>query len=524
LAERGGPRAIPRSPALPFRGALALASAAACVLAAPPFDAWPLALVCWALLVVAVDGVGLSAALALGLLQGIATTLGTQGWIFTGLRESAALGWVAAAVGTALFALGQGMRSAMLAGLLTIGRARGWSPAALLPVVLVSVELVHPMLFPWFTGILVHSRPALLQLAEWGGPLAVSAWLALVNGFVAEALLRRGAAPVLRAIAGAAITLALVSTLGALRIAQVERTQRGARTLRVGVLQPDLDKRPGAKGDPVLTLRPESLELLEADPEIDLLIWPETSLQYPTRAGRLARFFRDHVLRDRRKGVRAEQISVPILVGMVLKESEASRPTNSAVLADADGRVLGIYDKQHLFPVGERAPFADWLPWMNGVLPPVTAFTTARQPAALELGDHRLLVSICYEDILHRSFRDAVHLQKPGLLINLTSDSWFDGSGASSLHFALARLRAVEHRRFLVRATNDGITAAVDPTGRVHWQLPPGDRARGATEVTISTGTTLYTRVGDAPWLFALVACGLMSWLGPSRFSWRRPL
>jgi apolipoprotein N-acyltransferase len=91
------------------------------------------------------------------------------------------------------------------------------------------------------------------------------------------------------------------------------------------------------------------------------------------------------------------------------------------------------------------------------------------------------------------------------LLLNLTNDAWFQGSPAAELHLALAAFRAVEHRRYLIRATNDGVTAMVDPGGAVTWRLPAGRAASGVAEARWLHGSTWYGRLGDAPWAATVV-------------------
>lgn len=163
-------------------------------------------------------------------------------------------------------------------------------------------------------------------------------------------------------------------------------------------------------------------------------------------------------------------------------------------------------------PVGERAPFADWFPQMRTIAPPKTAYVVPRPADVLTLDAHRLYVSICYEDILYEPFRATVQQLMPDLLVNLTNDSWFSGSAASQLHFALARLRAIEHRRWLLRVTNDGVTSLVAPTGYITWTLPPHQRATGTTAVGLLQTQTLYGRVGDALWYVTLALALFFVW------------
>jgi apolipoprotein N-acyltransferase len=111
----------------------------------------------------------------------------------------------------------------------------------------------------------------------------------------------------------------------------------------------------------------------------------------------------------------------------------------------------------------------------------------------------RILVSICYEDLLAEATREAVIQGHPDLLFNLTSDAWFDGSRIPYLHLELAKLRTIEHRRFLVHATNTGVTAVFDPAGRTAFLLPARQEASGVARVAWVSGYTPYEAMGDVP-------------------------
>jgi apolipoprotein N-acyltransferase len=129
------------------------------------------------------------------------------------------------------------------------------------------------------------------------------------------------------------------------------------------------------------------------------------------------------------------------------------------------------------------------------------------------VGDRRVAVLICFEDIEAERVRNAVEDGNPDLLVNLTSDAWFGSSRVPSLHMALSRLRAIEHRRFLVHATNTGITSVFDPNGRVFQQLPPGRVASAVVPVRWLRSRTVYEDVGKAPaYALTAVAVALCAW------------
>jgi apolipoprotein N-acyltransferase len=127
---------------------------------------------------------------------------------------------------------------------------------------------------------------------------------------------------------------------------------------------------------------------------------------------------------------------------------------------------------------------------------------------------------ICYEDILPSFVNSMVAHAKPDLLVNMTNDAWFGDSTEPWIHLALAKLRAVEHRRFLVRATNSGVSAIVDAAGRVTTHGATFDTEAIPGDVAFLSGGTVYEAIGNVPWWIAAVAIGLMAFVSRPQ---RRP-
>ena len=186
---------------------------------------------------------------------------------------------------------------------------------------------------------------------------------------------------------------------------------------------------------------------------------------------------------------------------------------NTAVLADASGAVLGRYDKHFLLAFGEYLPFGDSLPVLYDWSPNSGHFSKGTSIEPFILGEHRISALICYEDILPAFVNEIVRHADPDLLVNLTNDAWFGDSTEPWIHLALAKLRAVEHRRFLVRATNSGVSAIVDATGGV---VAHGGTFREETvlgEARYMRSSTAYKVLGDLPWYAAALAITAMALL-----------
>ncbi len=215
--------------------------------------------------------------------------------------------------------------------------------------------------------------------------------------------------------------------------------------------------------------------------------------------------------------------TVPLLLGAVTGDhvdmdnpgSLANTRFNSAVLVGRDGRVVGIYDKQILLVFGEYIPFGDRFPVFYDWIPEAGRFTPGSSAEPLEWDGHRLGVLVCYEDILPEFTRRAA-ARDVDILLNLTNDAWFGKTAEPAQHFALASLRAVEHRRWLVRSTSTGISGAVDPVGREVVRTGLFYPETFVVEVTMGGRRTVYQALGPLLpaicLLLAVLLVGLSFW------------
>ena len=225
---------------------------------------------------------------------------------------------------------------------------------------------------------------------------------------------------------------------------------------------------------------------------VDLVVWPETMFRQTLIT--LAEGFRpppelvhESLLSAGQKDLAelTRQLGTAVLVGIdrqhLLPPDAAARRQgmpvavrsyNSSVLVDKQGNILGTYDKMHRVPFGEYIPFADWFPSLYRLTPLTGGIQPGEGPAGLELGGVTYSANICYETVLPHLIRRQVAAltdrdQAPDVLVNLTNDAWFWGSSELDMHLACGVFRAVEMRTPLVIAANGGLSAYVDPSGRV---------------------------------------------------------
>ncbi len=182
---------------------------------------------------------------------------------------------------------------------------------------------------------------------------------------------------------------------------------------------------------------------------------------------------------------------------------------NSAVLVGPAGNWVARYDKNHLVPFGEYVPFQKWLTFARKLTREVGTFRPGRQRPVLDLGKYQVGTFICYESIFPNEVRGFAD-DGANLFVNISNDTWFGDTGAPRQHLNTARMRAVENNRWLLRATNTGITAAIDPYGRIAASAPRNVRASMQAPYSLINEKTFYTEHGD--W-FPLL-CAIISILG----------
>jgi apolipoprotein N-acyltransferase len=494
---------------LNFYGAFGLATLSGCLwfLAVTPFDLSALAWIAAVPMLLAVDRTAtFRQALLLGWWAGIVETAGGFYWLIDLMQRFADFPMAAAVLVFLLFCAARGLIFLLFTAILRGIRSRRRVPMTVLaPLIMVSCELVVPQLFPCGQWISQAWHPLVIQIAELTGPLGVTALLMLINGALYDlAMDRRGAR--YPAMAAAALAAALI--FGALRMGQVDELAARAPKMKIGLVQPNFAYTVDGEISRDEAIR--QLTALQAQSRrlqqdgAQLIVWSEGS--YPVTLPR--KFSADFPAES--PAMIRRGLSVPVIIGADMYDASHDDAFNSAILLDGDGRVTGRYDKVRLLAFGEYIPGIDAFPWLRQFLPANTGrFTAGAGPDVLTLHGPGAQVwkvgaVICYEDILQGFLRGVGQL-RPNLLVNLTSDSWFGAETEPWEHLALAVFASVELRVSMVRAVDSGVSALIDPNGRLLQKTYADDPYRNpraadgmvVTAAIMPGGRTAYVATGN---------------------------
>jgi len=249
----------------------------------------------------------------------------------------------------------------------------------------------------------------------------------------------------------------------------------------------------------------------------DLVAWPESPAPY---------FGNDPRFQQAMQSV-ATATHAPLVVGGIgmdpPKHDPGQDPTwqfyNSAFIIAPDGSRIGRYDKIHLVPFGEYIPFQNLLTFAHKLTGRVGVFDRgmARNSYLLPVQNqekHRYGVFICYEAVFADEVRQFAR-HGAEVFVNISDDGWYGDTSAPWQHLNIARMRAIENRRWLLRDTNSGVTAAIDPYGRVRQSIPRHQAGALEAQFGFRNDLTFYTVHGDVfAWLCVVLSLGLLAWVG----------
>lgn len=467
-----------------------------------PYGLAPLLVLAFALVIALYDPLaGKGRAALLGWAFGTGYFLHALQWIVSPfLVDVARHGWMAP---FALVLMGLGMG---LFWMLAFWGARLLTPGSRWPLVftLAAAEMLRAHLFtgfPWAMPAqsLVASLPG--QALAWIGPYGLNLAILLVSLLGALVLTAQGRAARLLAglLAAAGLGLTFLPVPG------------GPSPLTEGVVrlvQPNAAQRDKWDPEKARAFYARQIEFSAAPPQgaqaPDLVLWSETAIPWLLHhAGPIL------------PEIAEAGAPAPVALGVQRFGAEEGVYFNSLVVLDAAGAVAQLYDKHHLVPFGEYMPFGGLMRriGLEALAAQVgSGFAAGPGPALLDFGAlGRALPLICYEAVFARDAR--TELGRPDFIIQVTNDAWFGRGAGPRQHLAQARMRAIEQGLPLARAANTGISAMIDPQGRIIASLPLNSAGFLDAPLPAPLAPTPYARTGDFPLglllLFGLCTCAV---------------
>ena len=456
---------------------LAAGAGVALALALPGPGLVPLVLVVPGLLRRALCGARGWRAFRLGWLAGFAQWIVAVAWVFIVLHRYGHLYAALAVLGVVLMAAILGLTWA-IAGWATSRVPEGWR-IAVLPLAIAAFEEVQrfpPWIFPWNpVAAAVTPVPVLLAPLPVIGAIGLS-FLTLLAGCSLEALL----APTLRRAGAAWLAVTALVWVGTGILAPPFRP--AGPPVKVAALQPNVPLE--TRWDPANEQRIEDvvwrLSRQAAGERAAWIVWPESAVPRVLE--------RDGVFRAQVERFVREN-GVWLLLGSIGFGPGEDEYFNSVYAASPAGLLPWRYDKIHLVPFGEYVPLAGRIAALRALVREVGSFTPGTRALPLPGPVGATGVAICYE-VAYPSLYAGEVVRGAQLLATITNDGWYGDSAAPRQHLALAILRAAEARRYLVRAANTGISAVIDPYGRVVTRLGFGREGLITAEVRAGGGAT----------------------------------
>ncbi|HEX5433310.1 MAG TPA: apolipoprotein N-acyltransferase [Candidatus Angelobacter sp.] len=430
-------------------------------------------------------------------LCGILFYLGTCYWVYPVMNGYGGLNVFAASLITLGFALIMGLHHGAFGGLVVLMSRRSSlgnrRPLLLAPFFWVAIEYFRDRVtgVPWLPlGSAQVNNIPFARIAEVTGVYGLSFAVMLVNCAFAAGLLLYGRRRVNLLISAAAAAIAL--QMGVFAKSEPFPATKEALLVQenVPVLDPD-QWTPQLYDQTIGSLAQLSVpQNRSTADDLGLIVWPESPAPF---------FIDDPRLRPWLATIARDANSYLVVGSIGTAESKvpgSQQLLNSALIVGPRGRFLGHYDKIHLVPFGEYVPMQQYLFFAKKLTREVGDFARGTERKVFDIDGTRIGVFICYESIFPDEVRQFT-ANGARVLVNISNDGWYGETGAPFQHLEMARMRAIENHRWVLIATNNGVTASIDPYGRIVKRLPRNVRSAMLAPFSPQIETTFYVRYGD---------------------------
>tara|TARA_B110000259_G_scaffold50616_1_gene59633 strand:- start:835 stop:2352 length:1518 start_codon:yes stop_codon:yes gene_type:complete len=480
---------------------LLFSSGALLPLALAPFNFWPIAIPCIAVLFYKLQHQSLKQAIVKASVFGFAMFFAGVSWVYVSIHEHGFIPAPLALLATTLFCLFLALLFALPFALSALIPQRSSSWLLGLPAIWVLSEWFRSWIFtgfPWLYAGYSHTDTWLSGWAPIGGVM----WLSFITALAAATLAQIGQTligrkqPIQVGVKISCLLLVVLTTSGYL-LHSVTWTQETGKKLSVVLIQPNTDQNKKWSASERQSILDQLQEQTEPHWGVDLIVWPEAAI--PATPKRVSGF-----LIGMDKAAKVNQTA--LLTGIPTQDRSSGKYYNSVL---ALGAASGQYDKTRLVPFGEYVPLEGLL---RGLIRffnlPMSSFSLgAQDQSLLTIAGEPMATAICYEivypDLVARISREAT------LLLTVSNDAWFGDSFAPQQHMQMARMRAIENAKPMLRGTSNGVTAIVDHRGKIEKQLEQFSAGELSGNITPRSGQTFFVQTGSWPVvIMALLICG----------------
>lgn len=468
-----------------------------------------------------------------GTLNGILTLFVAENWVYSTIRVFGGLTPIASIPIFFLFCWVFSLKfPVLLMGLSWVQKKLSFRRIWTFPLVIALSDYLVYQLFPWYLGNSQYKNLYFIQIVELTGMAGLSYLIALLNTLFFEMYLyfknyfrhsfkespiRKKSGNSIQSTFPKHETLwvmvifVLVYLFGFWRVWYIQKNmdQNSRKTIKVGMVQPNtpLTQKTRDYEKIFATLSELSRKILEENLEekLDLLVWPESAAPFSYKWNKESKF---------RKLLNklSEKYSTPIFFGNLDRDNFQGF-YNSSRLLTPDLKISQPYHKIYLLPFGEYIPLGETLPKLYAIFRNVGRFERGKKIEILDHPKIKIAPQICYEIIIPSFTRQFIQ-KGAEIIVNITNDRWFGISKASKQHLVLALFRSIENRVPIVRSTNSGVSAFIDPIGRiVSEETPLYQTATLVHTLKLSSVKGIYSMIGDSFLFLLLIQASLFIWI-----------
>jgi len=474
---------------LPFLSGLLL------VVIQPPVNLYPLAFLALIPLLASIDKDNLRFSFLSGYVAGIVSYLGLIYWVIIAMNHYGGISIPLSALILLLFVA----YLSCYTGLFTLSCAwlekRFSIPVPITaPLIWILLEYVRGFFmsgFPW--SFLAHSQHNFLpfiQIVSITGTYYLSFLIAAVNAVLFSLWRRKRISFVYIFIVAVLCTVTLV--YGFVSLAGKEEIREKSVSIVQGNIRQDVKWDETFK---VMTIKKYAQMTSVSGKTADLIVWPETAMPF---------IFDEEIHANRYIKSLSVEMNTNILFGTISKGMPRGY-YNSVYVIGKNGETAGVYNKVHLVPFGEYTPLVSYLPFLQKLTAAGGDFIPGEGYVPIKTDIGNIGVLICYEGVFPSIARKTVR-QGAQVLVNVTNDAWYDRTSAAFQHFTFYIFRAIETDRYVLRAANTGISAVIDPKGRIKSKTPIFTEEVLKDSFAMKNTKTFYVRYGDYFILIALLA------------------